>query len=113
VSIKLERRCNRCRREDPQVLTSAMEVVEAEEHGRKREETARKIEEYLATIPRELMPDLIVFVKGEGAVHRHLCSPADAKRSCLQRVLDLAGAMKELEERKPARKKRTTMEAAA
>jgi hypothetical protein len=90
-----------------------MEVVEAEEQGRKREEKAREIQEYLATIPRDLMPDLIVFVKGEGAVHRHLCNPADAKRSCLQRVLDLAGAMKQLEERKPSRKKQEVVDVAA
>lgn len=105
MAVKIVKKCSRCRRDDSVEVASAAAAVESEALIAQREEKAKAVENYLRSIPPELMPDLIAYVKGEGVIHTNLCNPTDAKRSCLKRVGDLVAQMDELDERKPRAKK--------
>lgn len=100
MGIQIERTCDRCRRADPVAVSSAAEAVAVEDLEAKRDAKTVEIEAYLNSIPSELMPDVVVFVKGAGTVLTHICDIGDAKRSCARRVVELAGQMEKLAERK-------------
>jgi hypothetical protein len=105
MSIKIERKCGRCGRENPVEVETAADAVAAEELAARREKVARDVREYLAGIPREEIPDVIAFVKGEGVIHTNICDLADAKRSCTKRMRDLLREVETFEERKPREKR--------
>ena len=105
MPVKLERKCSRCRRDDSVTVESAAEAVAAEELMKKRTEKAKEIEAYLAAVPPELKPDVLVAVKGMVKVHVNVCDQRDAKRSCLKRATDLATELDQYDERAPRVKK--------
>lgn len=104
MAIKLDQKCTRCHRDTLVEVASAAEAVATEEAVKARDERSVEIEKFLAAIPEAQLPDLIVYVKGQGVIHTSLCNPTEG-RSCLQRVSDLAEQMNQLDERKPRSKK--------
>ena len=104
MGLKLEQTCSRCNRNSDIEIASSAEAMKVETNFAARETKTVEIEKYLNAVPTELMPDLIVFIKGQGFIHTVLCEREDG-RSCLSRIEDLAKQMAQLEERKPRSKK--------
>jgi len=106
MPVKIEKKCARCRRTTSVDVATASDAFKMEEQDKKKASSASDVKEFLTSIPVDLQPDVIFYVKGEGVILADICSPGDdAKRSCVKRVTELLKQVEELEERKPRVKK--------
>jgi hypothetical protein len=92
--IQIERKCDRCGRQDPLKVNGATEAVKAEQDATARKAIREKLLAFLQDIPAHMMPAAITVLQAgpEGkpyiAIYDHLCG-GEAKRSCGQRVSNL------------------------
>lgn len=105
MAIKMTMSCTRCHREDHVELATLAEASALEELQKRKVVTLKKIQDFLATIKPDEMPDFLAIVGEKNILHNYLCDPKDGKRSCTQRVDDLMTQVNELGERKPRTKK--------
>jgi len=108
--------CSRCNRSENRSVKDPAEILAIAQNQQAKNEVRAKIREFFESLPREHLPAHVT-VHGQGSaivIHDELCTGENAKRSCAKRVGDLTDAINELEERKaPARKAKTTSEAAS
>jgi hypothetical protein len=113
MPITVEQKCNRCRRDVKHVVSDIAQAQKLEVLREKRELHAKRIEEFLKSVPADEMPDLVVIRRAAGAESGYqvlslptLCDfKEEGKRSCSVRVSELVTALDQLEERKkPVRK---------
>lgn len=106
MALKLEHRCTRCNRTTSTEVQNVAEATKSEELEQKRAATLKDINEFLATIDKTLLPDLLIVRRGhESVVQTFLCDDEDAKRSCADRVAFVADECKTFDPRKPKTKK--------
>lgn len=106
MAIQMSLDCSRCHRPDVIELKDFAEATALEGHQKKKAEVLKKLQEFVASLPQEDMPDFFAVFGDKTMVHSYLCDPKDdSKRSCAKRVGELLGGMQELGERKPRTKK--------
>lgn len=98
--------CSRCHREDIINLETLAEATALEEHQKRKAVVLKKLQDFVASLPVEDLPDFFAVLGDKSLVHSYLCDPKDdGKRSCATRVGDLLEGVSELGERKPRTKK--------
>lgn len=106
-------KCTRCHREDIIELETLAEATALEEHQKRKAAVLKKLQEFVASLPAEDLPDFFAVLGDKTLVHDYLCDPKDdGKRSCAARVSDLLASVNELGERKPRTKKEKPAEGA-
>lgn len=106
MAIKMSMKCSRCHREDVIDVETLAEATALEEHQKRKATVLKKLQEFVATLPQDDLPDFFAVLGDKQMVHSYLCDPKDdGKRSCAGRVGDLLGQVTELNERKPRAKK--------
>lgn len=105
MPIKFTAKCTRCRREDELNVQGVEEATAIEANLSKRQETAKKLEEFVKGIPENELPDVFAVFGGKVVVHSYLCDPGENQRSCSERVKTLIDDVNALPERKPRAKK--------
>lgn len=109
MAIKMSMTCSRCHREDVIDLDTLAEATALEEHQKRKKVVLKKLQDFVASLPVEDLPDFLAVLGDKSLVHSYLCDPKeDGKRSCAQRVGDLLNGVNELGERKPRTKKEKT-----
>lgn len=99
-------KCTRCHREDIIELETLAEATALEEHQKRKKVVLKKLQDFVASLPSEDLPDFFAVLGDKTLVHDYLCDPKDdGKRSCAARVGDLLAGVNELGERKPRAKK--------
>ncbi len=111
MALKIEHSCSRCHRVTTTEVQDLAAAAEAETVEKKRAVVLADIQEFLAGINPELMPDLLIIQRDlDPIVQTHLCADDDAKRSCAQSVLAIIDGCKTFSPRKPKTKKVKTEE---
>ena len=113
MAIKLSTTCTRCHREDIHEVETLATATAFEALQKKKEATLAKLEAFIASLPKDELPDLYVLLNGKSLVHSYLCDPeteegkaeGKGKRSCAKRVNDLMEDATELGPRAPRTKK--------
>jgi hypothetical protein len=106
MTIKMSMTCTRCHKEDVHEITDLATATAFEALQKRKITTLAKLEAFVATLPKEELPDFYAVLGERTLVHQNLCDPADeAKRSCTKRVSELLTGVAELEPRKPKTKK--------
>jgi len=99
-------KCSRCHREDIIELDTLAEATALEEHQKRKSVVLKKLQDFVASLPVEDLPDFFAVLGDKSLVHSYLCDPQeDGRRSCAGRVGDLLEGVSELGERKPRTKK--------
>lgn len=105
MPIKFTAKCTRCRREDELNVQGMEEATAIEANLAKRQESAKRLEEFVNTIPENERPDVFAIFGGKVVVHSYLCDPGENQRSCSERVHALIEDVNTLPERKARAKK--------
>lgn len=106
MALKLEHKCTRCNRATSTEVSNVAAATASEELEGKRAEALERIQQFLASIAPEHMPDLFVVRRGEAPVMQtYLCDDEDAKRSCVDRVNFIIEECKTFDPRKPKTRK--------
>lgn len=100
-------KCSRCHREDVIEVEKIAEATALEEADVRKKATLAKINEFIASLPKEDLPEFFALVGDKTLAHSYLCDPSEdeGKRSCAKRVADLMSDVAERPERKPRAKK--------
>ena len=114
MAINVSTKCTRCHREDSHEIESVAMATAFEELQKRKVATLAKLQEFMASLPQDELPDFMGVLEGKILVHSYLCDPAegDGKRSCAKRVGELLDGAAELGPRKPKTKKEKPAEAA-
>lgn len=106
MPIKMTLACSRCRREDTVDLQKLEEATALEKLQERKAATLEKLKAFVASLPKDELPDFFAISGDQVVTHSYLCDPQDEKkRSCSKRVSDLVTDITELQERKPRTKK--------
>jgi hypothetical protein len=106
MTIKLEHTCSRCKRVVRDEMSDVAAAQASEALDAKRAKALADLQEFVATIDPELLPDLFIVRRGADVIHQtYLCDADDAKRSCVKRIQDLVTECETLAPRKPKTKK--------
>lgn len=106
MALKMSMTCTRCHRDDIQEIESVALATAFEELQKRKAATLKKLEAFIATLPKDELPDFLAILGDKTLVHTYLCDPKEEnKRSCTARVADVLGDVAELPPRPPRAKK--------
>lgn len=106
MAVFVRVKCGRCGRDDSIEVKDSTEGVALEKALETKTATLKLLEDFIATLPKDSLPDYVGVFEGRVVAHNYLCDPPGGeKRACANRVGQLVSDIDKLPERKPREKK--------